>query len=236
MGKNKPHKPPKVGGGGGKGSASSSFSLFSWKTAAVGLVGAVCVQLLLTSGLFGGGDAAARQQQQGRSSTGGAAIKRAKSNAPATPTGPPAVCPPNWAECPKVAGADWVALSALEQTPSADPSAEALAACHAPSTLLSPWPVHGMHLVCVLPPPPAAVAEGSGAAATIALFEKMEHHSSPSPRPSAVLLLPRLQTAEQAIAALSRRLKLREKPSHMYQVPTHSLEPATSHVEARTRG
>ena len=69
---------------------------------------------------------------------------------------PAAVCPSNWPECPRIPGADWVALEALEQEASSAPSREALEAYCSPRELLSQQEVRGMHLFCVLPPDESA--------------------------------------------------------------------------------
>ena len=141
--------------------------------------------------------------------------KKAKAVVP-EPTGPPAVCPEGWTNCPRVPGANWVELEALATSPVVAPTAEALEGCHAPHSLLSPQRVPGMHLLCLLPPPPESTA-----AVTIAIFKDMERtefFADGQPRPAAVLLLPQLQTAEQAVAALVRRLHIVRK-SPLYQPP-----------------
>ena len=66
----------------------------------------------------------------------------------------PAICPAEWANCPRVGGVDWVSLLRLQETPELADAADAntSASCD-PSSLLSAQAVPGMHLFCVLPPP-----------------------------------------------------------------------------------
>jgi hypothetical protein len=118
--------------------------------------------------------------------------------------GPSAVCPDDWNECPRVAGIDWPALFARERAPETQPTAEALAKCDAHG-LLSPLTIPGMHLVCVLPPPPASAAAhyGAEASATLAIFDQMLR----SDTPSRIMLLPaNLRTGEHAAAAVQRAI------------------------------
>ena len=117
---------------------------------------------------------------------------------------PAAVCPPNWPECPRIPGADWVALAALEQEASSAPSREALEAYCRPSELLSQQEVRGMHLFCVLPPDETA---DGGNATRLVVFSDMNDGPA-GPPPSVVALPAGLRTAADAIAALRHTLRL----------------------------
>jgi len=134
------------------------------------------------------------------------------------PSGPSAVCPAGWADCPRVAGVDWPALLARERAAETQPSAATLALCEAQG-LLSAQTVPGMHLVCVLPPPPAsaAAAPGAEASATLAIFDGMLRSAAP-PR---VLLLPaNLRDGAHLVAAVQRSLGFErggKTPSGEYQ-------------------
>lgn len=223
MGKNKNNKTGKGGGGGGEskggGASSSSSSSSIFIVALVGILASVVLQALLTSGAIEQHplsalydaltvpDASPPPLKTKRAKKQGEKAKPAP-----VPSGKPAVCPEGWADCPRVAGADWVSLEQLEASPFAMPSAEALEACHAPHSLLSPRPVPGMHLLCLLPPPKD---DSAGAVATLAIWRDMLRR----PTPSAVLLLPQLASAEQALAALKRKLALPKKRSNLYQPP-----------------
>ena len=117
---------------------------------------------------------------------------------------PAAVCPPNWPECPRIPGADWVALAALEQEASSAPSREALEAYCSPRELLSQQEVRGMHLFCVLPPDETA---DGGNATRLVVFSDMNDGPT-GPPPSVVALPAGLRTAADAIAALRHTLRL----------------------------
>mmetsp|Transcript_13811 Transcript_13811/g.45114 ORF Transcript_13811/g.45114 Transcript_13811/m.45114 type:complete len:524 (+) Transcript_13811:90-1661(+) len=165
----------------------------SWVRKHLGFVlVAIGVQLFLTIGYLSWPEAPAQEAASAR----GAAEPLG--------AGPPAVCPDDWDECPRVAGVDWPALFARERAPETQPTTEALAKCEAHG-LLSPLTVPGMHLVCVLPPPPAAAATrpGAEASATLAIFDQMLSSSAPS----RILLLPaNLRTGEHAVAAVQRAI------------------------------
>ena len=199
MGKGHKHSKGAGAGGGGGGPSSvqrgrPSSVPFGPRGLAIGALGvgiAVMAQLMLTS-----------TSPPPPPSRGLHASSSRPKAAPPTP----AVCPDDWKQCPKVAGLDWVALEALAPR---ELSVEELAVCHEPSSLLSPRPVVGMHLVCVLPPP-----DGSKAVSTLAVFTRMERRSTPA----ALLLLPKLKKADHAIAALIRRLQIKNK-GPKYQPP-----------------
>ena len=204
MGKNKgkPRNGGEVGtsskGGGGASGSSAFFGSRGVLIAFVGVGIAVGLQFALTAGYLSPPSAPSRSGLRSTDAKKKASDKRSL---------PPAICPEDWKECPKVAGIDWVALEAAEASPHAMPSFEALAGCHAPSTLLSPRKVPGMHLLCVLPPP--AGADAPAAVSTVAIFAHMDGRTATSP--SAVLLLPKLKKAEHAVAAVARKLRFRRK-------------------------
>jgi hypothetical protein len=176
-----------------RAAAAAAAGKPSWLRRHLGLVlVAVGVQLFLTIGYLSWPEAPA---QEGASARGALEPLCA---------GPPAVCPDDWDECPRVAGIDWPALFARERAPETQPTTEALAKCEA-HALLSPLTVPGMHLVCVLPPPPASAAArpGAEASATLAIFDQMLR----SPAPPRVLLLPaKLRTGEHAVAVVQRAI------------------------------
>lgn len=119
---------------------------------------------------------------------------------------PPARCPDDWPECPRVAGADWVALAALEDSP----FLVAVEGCS--RRLLSSQAVRGMHLMCVLPPP---AGESGRVSATLAVWRDMVRREMPSD----VVLLPKaVRTTEHMQAAVSRKLRLPPRGAR-YQQP-----------------
>lgn len=145
---------------------------------------------------------------------------------PREPVGPPARCIDGWAECPKVPGADWVALAELEAAMSPESlDAESVARCLGPTPLLSASRVPGMHLLCVLPPP---AGEEARVAATIAAWPGMVRRDAPA----TVLLLPTLSKAEDVVAALSFKLGFPRKLTRMYQPPALFTESGVRLVRA----
>ena len=204
----------KGGGGGGKGAPASGKGAKTSNNLATGVavgLGGLLVALVAQSFLTtlptppkppGSG-------QHGRRTASGATPA---AEPEVQLSGPPAVCPDDWAACPRVPGADWVALAELEASGKAVVDDAAIEACRGPKPLLSVQAVPGMHLLCVLPPP---AGEESRVSATIAAFELMQRREVPSK----VLLLPRLASADEVVAALTYKLRFRPKPSHMYQPP-----------------
>ena len=196
-------KPPEAASS-SKNNRPASTLPFSGRSLIFGVVGitiAVLVQWLLTAGYLSPPSPPTPPKTGMR--------KRTSPPAKPEPTGPPAVCPDDWTECPKVPGADWVALEALAKTLE-PPSAEALdEACHQPSSLLSPRDVQGMHLLCLLPPP-----KDSGAVSLVAMVPRMNKATTTYP----LLLLPELKKAEHVVAALSRALKIKRR-GPKYQHP-----------------
>ena len=174
MGRNRPNKPKHVG-------ASSSSSPISKFVSKIGVIStlamlvAIGAQILVTGRFAGrqlppwlGGAPPAPREPSAESST-----------RPRRPDGPPAVCPAGWPGCPNVAGVDWSALAELERSAAAAPPASSLRACEpegaadpragsqaASGSLLSYEEVAGMHLVCVLPPPPGEQARVAAALAS----------------------------------------------------------------------
>ena len=128
---------------------------------------------------------------------------------------PAAVCPPSWAECPRIPGADWVALAALEQEASSAPSREALEAYCSPRELLSQQEVRGMHLFCVLPPDETA---DGGNATRLVVFSDMNDGPS-GPPPSVVALPAGLRTAADAIAARAPHAEAAAAPARRRAAP-----------------
>lgn len=204
MGKNKGKAAARNGSDASKAKGSSFISSRGVVLAVVGVGIAVLAQVALTMGYLS--SPAASKSRLRPSTTKSKAAEPEKSNLP------PAVCPDDWHGCPKVAGVDWAALQVAEASPLAMPSAEALASCHEPSTLLSPRKVPGMHLLCVLPPPP----DSGAAASTVAIFAHMDGRTASVP--SAVVLLPKLRKAEHAVAAVAHKLRFRAK-GPKYQPP-----------------
>ena len=180
--------------------ARTSSLPFGGRSVVIGVVGigiAVLGQFMLTQGYFSSPPPPPPPKAGMRPT---AANPKA-----AAAAGPPAVCPDDWKECPRVAGVDWVALEATAITV---PTATELDACHQPSSLLSPRKVPGMHLLCVLPPP-----VGSAAASLLAIFPHMQRDA-----PVELLLLPPLKKAEHVASALTRKLAISKK-GPKYQHP-----------------
>ena len=200
----KKHKKPKGGGASPGSKAPGSAGQLPWLFAGL----AIAIAVLLAAGIveLPGSGSPHKSKRSSRSARG----KK-------QPQGAPAVCPSDWPNCPRVRGADWVALEELQKTPSARvwrSTAQAFETCHGPHSLLSPQPVPGMHLLCVLPPPPAGTPGGASAVATVAVWRDMVRGS-----PTAVLLLPALSDPAHAIAALDRLVTLPKKRSQKYQPP-----------------
>ena len=210
-------KPPKAGGNKpaqakGKGSTTSSSLPAGAGLALIGLVGvgvAIALQSFLTATQPSVLDSVVEEPQA----------------PPREPTGPPARCIDDWAECPRVPGADWVALAQLEESLDVEAlDAGAIAACKGPTPLLSAEPVLGMHLLCVLPAP---MGEEARVAATLAVFTSMERRE----RPSRALLLPPLAKADDIVAALRYKLRFpRRGPK--YQPPALFTEAGVRLVHA----
>jgi hypothetical protein len=106
----------------------------------------------------------------------------------------PAVCPDDWAECPRVGGVDWVAM--LELQGSADLQQTAALGSSSvdcsPDGMLSPQAVPGMHLFCVLPPPEGA----AGVRQMLVGFKDMLRGQTPR----ATLVPAALKSPDQLIA------------------------------------
>ena len=152
------------------------------------------------------------------------------------PPRPPARCIDGWAECPRVPGADWVALAELEAAVKmAEFDAASIEACLGPTPLLSPEPVQGMHLLCVLPPPrwrrenedEVRGGEEAGVAAMLAVFPNMERRE----RPSRVVLLPQLSKADDIITVLRYKLRFPSR-GPKYQRPALFTEDGVRLVKA----
>ena len=88
---------------------------------------------------------------------------------------PEAVCPDEWVECPRLPDVDWPALFALADAAAPAHIDRDLDRCE-PTALLSPRPVPGMHLICVLPAPASPV----GAAAMLLVYTNMERGRQPT--------------------------------------------------------
>ena len=178
------------------------------------VLAAVLLQLLLTWGYFHFQSAGAESDAADRElppPNAAGAFKTARSAVPAK-------CPGEWASCPPVSGADWEALAKLEAAAEAQaegdtedllqmtlPTDEDLEACGA-AELLSPQRVPGMHLLCVLTPPPDAAHPAVGL--RLAAYKDMLR----GVRPTLVLLPPNLVRPEHLTAAVERRLALPPRP------------------------
>ena len=137
-------------------------------------------------------------------------LRQPAANAGSTQSLQPPVCPPDWEQCPRVAGVDWPSL--LADTPAVgDLAAADLGACDA-SALLSPHAIRGMHAICMLPPPAALKGR---AAAVMVVFARMERSA-----PQLVAAVPlQLSALDDLIAVLTRAVQMAPKPSDSYQPP-----------------
>ena len=227
---------PKPNGGAGSGSAKKpapansggSSSLASAETLRLVWMGsAVAIAVAFTLRTL----AAAPPTASTMPSSSNAAAEMARE-----PPRPPARCIDGWAECPRVPGADWVALAELEAAVKmAEFDAASIEACLGPTPLLSPEPVQGMHLLCVLPPPrwrrenedEVRGGEEAGVAAMLAVFPNMERRE----RPSRVVLLPQLSKADDIITVLRYKLRFPSR-GPKYQRPALFTEDGVRLVKA----